>query len=152
MHLCRSISECVDSRMENRQNYDQPGFASDSDILFSKSVKAGKRIYYIDVKRDRHDEIYLSLTESKRIKDGTEDCRPVFEKHKIFLYREDIEKFIDAFDEASAFALASQPEVKHQRYFRNEDDSFRPSQQHYAEEEQADNTSRNEIGLGDFDF
>lgn len=76
---------------------------SDSDILFSRVVKAGKRVYYIDVKSDRRGEYYLSMTESKRVKDGTETERPVFEKHKIFLYREDMLKFFEAFSDAVHF-------------------------------------------------
>ena len=75
----------------------------DSDILFSRVVKAGKRVYYIDVKSDRRGEYYLSMTESKRVKDGTETERPVFEKHKIFLYREDMLKFFEAFNDAIHF-------------------------------------------------
>ena len=80
----------------------------ENDILFSKSVKAGKRIYYIDVKRDRHDELYLSLTESKRVKEGTEELRPVFEKHKIFLYKEDFEKFTEGLHQAIQFISKEQ--------------------------------------------
>ena len=41
---------------------------ADNGILFSRVVKAGKRVYYIDVKRDRRDEFYISMTESKRVK------------------------------------------------------------------------------------
>ena len=73
---------------------------ADSDILFSRVVKAGKRVYYIDVKSDRRGEYYLAMTESKRVKDGSENERPVFEKHKIFLYREDMLKFFEAFGDA----------------------------------------------------
>ena len=40
---------------------------NESDILFSRCVKAGKRVYYIDVKCDRKGEYYLSITESKRL-------------------------------------------------------------------------------------
>ena len=53
--------------MENEQK--QGKERVDSEILFSKTVKAGKRIYYIDVKKDRKGELYLSLTESKRLKE-----------------------------------------------------------------------------------
>ena len=74
-----------------------------SAILFSRTVKAGKRVYYIDVKQTRHGEYYLALTESKRVQDGTEFVPPVFEKHKIFLYREDFAKFGEALHEALAF-------------------------------------------------
>ncbi|MBR1594034.1 MAG: DUF3276 family protein [Alloprevotella sp.] len=75
----------------------------ESDILFTRSVKAGKRIYYVDVKQDRNGEYYVALTESKRVKDGTEEAPPQFEKHKIFIYRTDIERFRNALDEATAF-------------------------------------------------
>lgn len=96
---------------------------NDSEILFSKSVKAGKRIYYIDVKRDRHEELYLSITESKRIKDGTEEERPVFEKHKIFLYREDLEKFMEAIGDAAAYARENSPEPQPRRRYNEEANS-----------------------------
>lgn len=86
--------------------------AADNEILFSKTVKAGKRVYYLDVKRDRRGEYYIAMTESKRLKEQGDAAHPVFEKHKIFLYREDVEKFCDAFLEAARFtheqALVSQ--------------------------------------------
>ncbi|HRF85667.1 MAG TPA: DUF3276 family protein [Alloprevotella sp.] len=93
-----------------KPNYDTAQEKNDNTILFSKVVKAGKRIYYVDVKRDRREELYLSITESKRIKDGTDETRPVFEKHKIFLYREDLEKFTEAFSEAVDYTRANSPE------------------------------------------
>lgn len=99
--------------------YENSKERTDSEILFSKSVKAGKRIYYIDVKRDRHEEFYLSITESKRVKDGTEEERPVFEKHKIFLYREDLEKFMEAIGEAADFARENSPEPQPRRRYND---------------------------------
>ncbi len=77
---------------------------ADKDILFSKAVKAGKRVYYIDVKQDRKGELYISMTESKRLKEAGEDGQLQFEKHKLFLYREDFDKFLTALGEATAFA------------------------------------------------
>lgn len=82
----------------------QSGDRTESEILSSRTVKAGKRVYYIDVKRDRRGERYISVTESKRVRDGDENVRPVFEKHKIFLYREDFDKFVAAFGEMVAYA------------------------------------------------
>lgn len=82
---------------------------ADNEILFSRVVKAGKRVYYIDVKRDRRDEFYVSMTESKRVKEGTEAERPVFEKHKIFLYREDMLKFLAALTDAAQFVGEHRP-------------------------------------------
>ena len=72
----------------------------EKEIIFSRSVKAGKRIYYLDVKKNLKGEIYLSITESKKVVQGDGDEAKVsFEKHKIFLYQEDIEKFNSAFKE-----------------------------------------------------
>ena len=66
--------------------------------VFSKSVRAGKRTYFFDVKSTKSQDFYLTITESKkRIGD---DGNPFFEKHKIFLYREDFQKFIDGLNEA----------------------------------------------------
>lgn len=73
----------------------------EKDIVFSKSIKAGKRIYYLDVKKNRKDEMYLAITESKKIVSEEGEMPQVnFEKHKIFLYREDFEKFANGLTEA----------------------------------------------------
>ena len=66
--------------------------------VFSKSVRAGKRTYFFDVKSTKANDYYLTITESKKRigNDGT----PYYEKHKIFLYREDFEKFMDGMNEA----------------------------------------------------
>ena len=89
--------------------YDAMNGKNENEILFSRTVKAGKRVYYTDIKCDRRGELYLAVTESKRIKDGTEDSRPVFEKHKIFVYREDLEKFMDTINAAAQFARENAP-------------------------------------------
>ncbi len=73
----------------------------DKDIFFSQSIKAGKRIYYLDVKKNRKDEMFLAITESKKVVSGEgEDSQVNFEKHKIFLYREDFEKFMEGMEQA----------------------------------------------------
>ena len=71
---------------------------NERDIVFSESVKAGKRIYYFDVKETRNGEKFLTITESKKIVDGGDMLNPQFsfQKHKIFLYKEDYEKFVSA--------------------------------------------------------
>ena len=77
---------------------------NDKEIVFSKSIKAGKRIYYLDVKKNRKDEMFLAITESKKIVNGEgEDAQVSFEKHKIFLYKEDFDKFINGLMEAVDF-------------------------------------------------
>ncbi len=67
--------------------------------LFSKAVKAGKRTYFFDVKATKNEEKYLTITESKRRFDN-ETNRFVYEKHKIFLYKEDFEKVAKALTDA----------------------------------------------------
>lgn len=61
--------------------------------IYSKSVRAGKRTYFFDVKSTRGGDHYLTLTESKKKFDQEGNFH--FEKHKIFLYKEDFEKFSD---------------------------------------------------------
>jgi hypothetical protein len=67
----------------------------EKDIVFSKAIKAGKRIYYLDVKQSRNDDFYIAITESKKLVSGMDASQIVsFEKHKIFLYKEDIRNFM----------------------------------------------------------
>ncbi len=62
--------------------------------IFSKKIRAGKRTYFFDVKATKGNDYFITITESKkRFEDGT------FEKHKIFLYKEDFNKFFDALSE-----------------------------------------------------
>ena len=76
----------------------------EKDVIFSHAIKAGKRIYYMDVRKTRKEEMYLSITESKKIVSGEGDDQQVsFEKHKIFLYREDFSNFIDGLTKTIKF-------------------------------------------------
>lgn len=69
--------------------------------IFSKSVRAGKRTYFFDVKATRRNDYYLTITESK--KRFHKDGRFYFEKHKIFLYKEDFDKFSEGLAEAIGY-------------------------------------------------
>ena len=85
----------------------------EADILFSRTIKAGQRIYYIDVKRNRRDEMYLSITESKKMLSGSQDMpQVIYEKHKIFLFREDFSKFDEAIHQAFDFVSGKQGEAE----------------------------------------
>lgn len=77
----------------------------DRDEIYSKAVRAGKRTYFFDVKATRNNDYYLTITESKKKFDdnGTQN----FEKHKIFLYKEDFEKFGDGLEEVIAYIKAA---------------------------------------------
>ncbi len=82
---------------------------NDKEIVFSKSIKAGKRIYYLDVKKNRKDEMFLAITESKKVVMGEGDDSQVnFEKHKIFLYKEDFGKFMAGLEQAINFINQNQ--------------------------------------------
>ena len=65
----------------------------DREEIFSERVKAGKRTYFFDVKATRSNDYYLTITESKR---RYNDDGYTYEKHKIFLYKEDFNKFVAA--------------------------------------------------------
>ncbi len=72
------------------------------DEIFSKSVRAGKRTYFFDVKVTRGDEKYITITESKKRFDNDQG-KFFYEKHKIFLYQEDFEKFVDGLNDTVHF-------------------------------------------------
>ncbi len=83
--------------------------------VFSKKVRAGKRTYFFDVKATRSNDYYVTITESKkRLEDG------VFIKHKIFLYKEDFEKFAEGLTETVEY-IKSHQEVVEKRYEFNPD-------------------------------
>jgi hypothetical protein len=66
--------------------------------IFTKIVRAGKRTYFFDVKATRRDDYYLTITESKK-RLGKEG-KIFYEKHKIFLYKEDFDKFSEGLKDA----------------------------------------------------
>lgn len=89
--------------MEEMKKKNETGM-NDKEILYSQSIKAGKRIYYLDVKRSRKEDLFIAITESKKIVTGEgADSQVNFEKHKIFLYREDFDKFVRGLQQAMAY-------------------------------------------------
>jgi hypothetical protein len=88
--------------------------------VYSKKVRAGKRTYFFDVKATRSNDYYVTITESKkRFEDG------VFIKHKIFLYKEDFEKFAEGLEEVVEYIKSNQ-EVVEKRYDPNFDGNGSP--------------------------
>ena len=79
----------------------------DKEEIFAKSVRAGKRTYFFDVKATKSNDYYLTITESK--KRFTDDGKFTYEKHKIFLYKEDFEKFLDGLNETLDYIKKEQP-------------------------------------------
>ena len=81
-----------------REDYNAFEGERGADDVFSKPVRAGKRTYFFDVKSTRGEkDYYLTITESKRR--NNPDGTFTFDKHKIFLYKEDFEKFREGLDE-----------------------------------------------------
>ena len=81
---------------------------SEREEIFSQAVRAGKRTYFFDVKATRRNDYYLTITESK--KRYHKDGRFFYEKHKVFLYKEDFEKFVAGLTEAIAYIEENRPE------------------------------------------
>ena len=77
---------------------DKQGDYRQQDEVFSKAVRAGKRTYFFDVKATRAEDYYLTITESKR-RFNNDNQKFHFEKHKLFLYKEDFDKFKDGFED-----------------------------------------------------
>lgn len=94
----------------------------DNEIIYSKAIKAGKRIYYLDVKKSRNEDLFLAITESKKKKMGPEDDAQVtYEKHKIFLYKEDFDSFAAGLEDVIAFIKREQGEAPlRESYYGNQ--------------------------------
>lgn len=81
--------------------------------IYTKVVRAGKRTYFFDVKATRKEDYYLTITESKK-RLGKEG-KVFYEKHKIFLYKEDFEKFADGLKDAVTFIGDGSSEIKSEK-------------------------------------
>jgi len=87
--------------------------------IYSQRVRAGKRTYFFDVKSTRSNDYYLTITESKR---RYKDEGYFYEKHKIFLYKEDFDKFLDALKGTVDHVKTElMPEVDFSQFDRNEE-------------------------------
>lgn len=98
------------------------GSLGDKEIVYSKAIKAGKRIYYLDVKKNLKEDLFIAITESKRnqVKEG----EPVtFEKHKIFLYKEDFDKFMDGMNDIIRYIKEKNAESPSTEKFKDEKSS-----------------------------
>jgi hypothetical protein len=94
----------------------------DNEIIYSKAIKAGKRIYYLDVKKSRNEDLFLAITESKKKKMGNdENAQVTYEKHKIFLYKEDFDSFAAGLEEVISFIKREQGEAPmRESYYANQ--------------------------------
>ena len=102
------------------EDFDNAGQAGrPSDDVYSKPVRAGKRTYFFDVKTTKGNDYYLTITESKRRVE--KDGRFVYDKHKIFLYKEDFDKFSEGLKEVVDFIKTKCPVIETERDERGEE-------------------------------
>lgn len=101
--------------MQERRNDDR----REPEIVYSHAVKAGKRIYYLDVKKARNEDLYLCITESKRKATG-EDEAPQFEKHKVFLYKEDFAHFMEGLEDVISYIKGQLGDIEERQAFEPE--------------------------------
>lgn len=95
---------------------------SEREEIYSKRVRAGKRTYFIDVKATRSQDYYLTITESKK---RYKDDGSYYEKHKIFLYKEDFNKFLNALNECVDHVKEElMPDYDYDQLDRDNDDSI----------------------------
>jgi hypothetical protein len=91
--------------------------------VFSKKIRAGKRTYYVDVKATREqDDFYIVLTESK--KQFRRSGGFFYERHQVFLYKEDFNKILEGLSEAVALVKTELlPDYDYEAYDRSEYES-----------------------------
>jgi len=88
--------------MEEIENKDR-----DREEIFSRAIRAGKRTYFFDVKATVGEEYYITITESKR-RFNNEQGKFFYEKHKLFLYKEDFDKFANGLSDVIEFIRTGQ--------------------------------------------
>ena len=119
--------------MENRRFEGK----NEPEIVYSRSVKAGKRIYYLDVKKARNEDLYLCITESKRKQTGEAEP-PQFEKHKVFLYKEDFAHFTEGLNDVISFVQSQLGDIEERQEWIHETDTTEATAEKTAEEKHED--------------
>mgnify|MGYP001315400960 CR=1 FL=1 len=76
--------------------------------IYSKSLRAGRRTYFFDVRATRANDYYLTITESKR--EFNDDGSPFYKKHKIYLYKEDFKNFTEHLNEMTKYIISEKGE------------------------------------------
>ncbi len=98
----------------------------DREEIFSKKIRAGKRTYFFDVKSTRGNDFYITITESKKKQDSG-----MYVKHKIFLYKEDFNKFMDALNETVGHVKTElMPEYDFEEYRRSDTEEVGYGEEH----------------------
>jgi len=104
--LTKSDVMIDDGNVKSEEFHDD---AAGREEIHSKAVRAGKRTYFFDVKATRRNDYYLTITESK--KRFNRDGKFFYEKHKLFLYKEDFDKFAESLNEIIEYIREANPQV-----------------------------------------
>ncbi|MGL4597112.1 MAG: DUF3276 family protein [Bacteroidia bacterium] len=121
--------------MNNEENYNgYHNHNNDNAEIFSKPVKAGKRTYFFDVKATRGNDYYLTITESK--KRFGDDGKFHYEKHKLFLYKEDFEKFAGGLEEAINFIRSKMGDDFNTSHYNRQENGYNNTNYQQAPETQ----------------
>ena len=125
--------------------------------IFSKPVRAGKRTYFFDVKATRGRDLYMTITESKRRFD--DDGNVHYQKHKIFLYREDFNNFEEGFvaavekiDELMATGEYRDPIAEREAKYANESQTDVSHDESVAETNDTTVSTATEASADDISF
>lgn len=121
------------------------------DDLFSKAIRAGKRTYFFDVKTTKGNDLYMTITESKRR--YSDDGRQHYEKHKLFLYKEDFDKFLEGLQETIERIRAIRDSQNYDDRFErigDQDDQYSANRAEDEEEPASSSTLKN-IDFDDLD-
>lgn len=119
---------------------------NEPEIVYSRSVKAGKRIYYLDVKKARNDDLYLCMTESKR-RQGAEEEPPQFEKHKLFLYKEDFSHFMEGLNDVIGYVRNQVGEIEDREEWTPRDSDDQSEAEAEEESQESDKSKRGLFGF-----
>lgn len=117
------------------------------DEIYSKSVRAGKRTYFFDVKATRGNDYYLTITESK--KRFNDDGKFFYEKHKLFLYKEDFEKFGEGLQEVIDYIKREQPYTVSERQSDDDYDNSSNNHSSYSDNGYKQENTPVEVEAGD---
>ena len=106
--------------------------------IFSKTMRAGRRTYFFDVRSTKAGDYYLTLTESKKF--TNDDGSYHYKKHKIYLYKEDFSEFSSNLSEMTDYIIKEKGEEviseRHQKDYQREEKKETTEETEIAEEDQ----------------
>jgi len=128
LHIQKKSSTFAANLQNSLKMENQKEERREAEIVYSRSVKAGKRIYYLDVRKARNEDLYLCITESKR-RQGEGEEAPSFEKHKLFLYKEDFAHFTEGLQDVIAYVQSRLGDFENRQEWNPEEAKAEPEKE-----------------------